>query len=103
VIGAIKALLFGISAGIVAATGGSTRARAEGVGDAVNQSVVISFILVYLINVVLTTVYLAIVPRRGADHADGLKRAARLRCAAWTSWATRVGCTSGHWAGCPGR
>jgi phospholipid/cholesterol/gamma-HCH transport system permease protein len=32
----------------------------------VNQSVVISFILVYLINVVLTTVYLTLIPAKGS-------------------------------------
>jgi phospholipid/cholesterol/gamma-HCH transport system permease protein len=46
-----KAVLFGYTAGIVAAAAGSTRRRApKGVGDAVNQSVVISFVLVFLIN-----------------------------------------------------
>jgi phospholipid/cholesterol/gamma-HCH transport system permease protein len=37
----------------------------KGVGDAVNESVVISFILVFLINVVLTGVYLSLVPPKG--------------------------------------
>jgi phospholipid/cholesterol/gamma-HCH transport system permease protein len=67
VIGAIKALFFGIAAGVVAAYRGLNPAPGpKGVGDAVNQSVVISFILVYLINVVLTTVYLSIVPAKGS-------------------------------------
>ena len=67
VIGAIKAVFFGFTAGVVAAYRGLNPAPgAKGVGDAVNQSVVISFVLVYLINVVLTTVYLAIVPMKGS-------------------------------------
>jgi phospholipid/cholesterol/gamma-HCH transport system permease protein len=32
----------------------------------VNQAVVISFVMVFLINVVLTTVYLAVVPSKGS-------------------------------------
>jgi phospholipid/cholesterol/gamma-HCH transport system permease protein len=67
VIGAIKALFFGIAAGVVASYRGLNPAPGpKGVGDAVNQSVVISFILVYFINVVLTTVYLSIVPPKGS-------------------------------------
>jgi phospholipid/cholesterol/gamma-HCH transport system permease protein len=67
VIGAIKAVFFGVAAGVVAAYRGlNPPPGPKGVGDAVNQSVVISFILVFLINVVLTTVYLAIVPAKGS-------------------------------------
>jgi phospholipid/cholesterol/gamma-HCH transport system permease protein len=35
------------------------------VGEAVNQSVVISFVLVFLIDLVVTAIYLQIVPPRG--------------------------------------
>ncbi|MBV9314808.1 MAG: ABC transporter permease [Pseudonocardia sp.] len=67
VIGAIKAVFFGITAGVVAAYRGLNPSPGpKGVGDAVNQSVVISFVLVYLINVVLTTVYLTLVPAKGS-------------------------------------
>ena len=67
IIGAIKALLFGISAGVVASYRGLNPAPGpKGVGSAVNESVVISFVLVYLINVVLTTVYLTLVPPKGS-------------------------------------
>jgi phospholipid/cholesterol/gamma-HCH transport system permease protein len=66
VIGVIKAIFFGIAAGVVAAYRGlNPPPGPKGVGDAVNQSVVISFILVFLINVVLTTVYLAVIPTKG--------------------------------------
>ncbi|MDQ2707589.1 MAG: ABC transporter permease [Actinomycetota bacterium] len=66
VIGAVKAVSFGIAAGVVAAYRGlNPPPGPKGVGDAVNQSVVISFVLVYLINVVLTTVYLSVVPPKG--------------------------------------
>ena len=66
VIGMVKALFFGLTAGVIAAYRGlNPSAGPKGVGDAVNQAVVITFILVYLINTVLTTVYLSIVPPRG--------------------------------------
>ncbi|MGH3797823.1 MAG: MlaE family ABC transporter permease [Pseudonocardiaceae bacterium] len=66
VVSEIKAALFGLAAGIVAAYRGLNPAPGpKGVGDAVNQSVVISFVLVFLINLVVTTVYLQVVPAKG--------------------------------------
>jgi phospholipid/cholesterol/gamma-HCH transport system permease protein len=66
VVGEIKAALFGLAAGIVAAYRGLNPAPGpKGVGDAVNQSVVISFVLVFLINLVVTTIYLQVVPSKG--------------------------------------
>jgi phospholipid/cholesterol/gamma-HCH transport system permease protein len=62
----IKAALFGLVAGIVAAYCGLNPAPGpKGVGEAVNQSVVISFVLVFLINLVVTTIYLQLVPPKG--------------------------------------
>ncbi|HET9258147.1 MAG TPA: ABC transporter permease [Pseudonocardiaceae bacterium] len=62
----IKAALFGLTAGIVAAYRGLNPAPGpKGVGEAVNQSVVISFVLVFLINLVVTAIYLQIVPPKG--------------------------------------
>jgi phospholipid/cholesterol/gamma-HCH transport system permease protein len=62
----IKAALFGLVAGIVAAYRGLHPAPGpKGVGEAVNQSVVISFVLVFLINLVVTAIYLQIVPPNG--------------------------------------
>jgi phospholipid/cholesterol/gamma-HCH transport system permease protein len=62
-IGEIKALIFGFIAGIVAAYRGLNPAGGpKGVGDAVNQSVVITFLLLFIVNFVLTAVYLQIVP-----------------------------------------
>ena len=52
-----------LTAGIVAAFRGlNPAAGPKGVGDAVNQSVVITFILLFAINVIVTAVYLNIVP-----------------------------------------
>jgi phospholipid/cholesterol/gamma-HCH transport system permease protein len=62
----LKAALFGLAAGIVAAYRGLNPAPGpKGVGEAVNQSVVISFVLVFLINLVVTAIYLQIVPPKG--------------------------------------
>lgn len=62
-IGEIKAFIYGFFAGVVAAFRGLNPAGGpKGVGDAVNQAVVITFLLLFLINVVLTAIYLKIVP-----------------------------------------
>ena len=59
----IKALLYGFVAGVVAAFRGlNPPPGPKGVGDAVNQAVVITILLLFLINVVLTAIYLRIVP-----------------------------------------
>jgi phospholipid/cholesterol/gamma-HCH transport system permease protein len=63
----VKALLFGFLAGLVAAHRGlNPKGGPKGVGDAVNQSVVVTFLLLFLVNVVLTAVYLQLVPQKGA-------------------------------------
>jgi phospholipid/cholesterol/gamma-HCH transport system permease protein len=63
----VKAVLFGLAAGVVAAYRGlNPPPGAKGVGDAVNQAVVISFVLVFLINLILTALYLQIVPPKGS-------------------------------------
>jgi len=67
VISEIKAALFGLAAGVVAAHRGlNPPPGPKGVGDAVNQCVVISFVLVFLINLVLTVLYLQLVPPKGS-------------------------------------
>ncbi|MCQ6551622.1 ABC transporter permease [Streptomyces sp. C10-9-1] len=61
-----KALVFGFIAGVVAAHRGlNPRGGPKGVGDAVNQSVVITFLLLFFVNMVLTAVYLETVPPKG--------------------------------------
>ncbi|MBC7272220.1 MAG: ABC transporter permease [Streptomyces sp.] len=62
----LKALVFGFIAGIVAAHRGlNPRGGPKGVGDAVNQSVVITFLLLFFVNMVMTGVYLQLVPPKG--------------------------------------
>jgi phospholipid/cholesterol/gamma-HCH transport system permease protein len=62
----IKALIFGFIAGIIAAHRGlNPRPGPKGVGDAVNQSVVIAFLMLFFVNLVLTAIYLQIVPPKG--------------------------------------
>jgi len=63
VVGFIKALLFGLAAGVVAAYRGlNPSGGPKGVGDAVNQAVVITFILLFAINVIVSAIYLNLVP-----------------------------------------
>ena len=65
-VGEIKALVFGAIAAVVAAYKGLTAGGGpKGVGDAVNQSVVITFMLLFLTNFILTAVYFQIVPQKG--------------------------------------
>ncbi|WP_051116369.1 MlaE family ABC transporter permease [Amycolatopsis nigrescens] len=62
----IKAVVFGFVAGVVASYRGlNPRGGPKGVGDAVNQSVVITFLLLFMLNLVLTTLYLQLVPPKG--------------------------------------
>jgi phospholipid/cholesterol/gamma-HCH transport system permease protein len=62
----LKALVFGAIAAIVASYKGLTaKGGPKGVGDAVNQSVVITFMLLFVTNFVMTAVYFQVVPQRG--------------------------------------
>ncbi len=64
--GEIKAFVFGVIAGVVAAYKGlNVGGGPKGVGDAVNQSVVITFLLLFFTNFVITLVYFQIVPAKG--------------------------------------
>ncbi|MGQ4596869.1 ABC transporter permease [Nocardia sp. R6R-6] len=66
-IGEIKAVVFGLVAGVIAAYKGlHPKGGPKGVGDAVNQSVVITFLVLFFVNLVLTLVYLQVVPAKGA-------------------------------------
>ena len=62
-IGMIKALIFGLIAAIVAAYKGMNAGGGpKGVGAAVNESVVITFLLLFVVNFTLSTIYLQVVP-----------------------------------------
>ena len=62
-IGLIKALVFGLIAAIVASYKGMNAGGGpKGVGDAVNESVVITFLLLFIVNFILSTIYLQVVP-----------------------------------------
>jgi len=62
----IKAFVFGITAGLVAAYKGlNAKGGPKGVGDAVNQTVVITFMLLFLENFLLSALYLQFVPQKG--------------------------------------
>jgi len=65
-VGEIKALIFGMLAALVAAYKGlNAKGGPKGVGDAVNQSVVISFMLLFLTNFIITAIYFQVVPQKG--------------------------------------
>src|SRR5436853_3883310 len=60
-----KAFLFGLVAAMVACYKGLyAKGGPKGVGDAVNQAVVLSFILIFFVNFVMTTLYFALVPQK---------------------------------------
>jgi phospholipid/cholesterol/gamma-HCH transport system permease protein len=64
-VGELKALVFGAIAAIVASHKGLTaKGGPKGVGDAVNHSVVITFMLLFVVNFVITAVYFQVVPQR---------------------------------------
>jgi phospholipid/cholesterol/gamma-HCH transport system permease protein len=66
-VGELKALIFGMLAGVVASYKGlHAGGGPKGVGDAVNQSVVITFMLLFFVNFVITAIYFQIVPAKGA-------------------------------------
>ncbi|AXB46770.1 MULTISPECIES: ABC transporter permease [Amycolatopsis] len=63
----LKALIFGFIAGVVAAYRGlNPPPGPKGVGDAVNQAVVITFLLLFFVNFILTLLYLQVVPAKGS-------------------------------------
>jgi phospholipid/cholesterol/gamma-HCH transport system permease protein len=65
-VGQFKALIFGLIAALVASYKAlSAKGGPKGVGDAVNQSVVITFMLLFLTNFILTAVYFQVVPQKG--------------------------------------
>lgn len=67
VAGEIKALIFGAIAALVASYQGMTaRHGPKGVGDAVNRSVVITFMLLFAANFVITAIYFQVVPQKGS-------------------------------------
>jgi len=61
--GMAKALVFGMVAAIVACYKGmNAKGGPKGVGDAVNESVVISFMLLFVVNFVMSALYFQLVP-----------------------------------------
>jgi phospholipid/cholesterol/gamma-HCH transport system permease protein len=60
-----KAFVFGFIAAMVSCYKGLyAKGGPKGVGDAVNQGVVITFILIFFANFVMTTLYFALVPQK---------------------------------------
>lgn len=64
--GMAKALIFGFLAAIVASYKGmNAKGGPKGVGDAVNEAVVISFVLLFFVNFVISALYIQLVPPKG--------------------------------------
>ncbi|REE98102.1 MlaE family ABC transporter permease [Thermomonospora umbrina] len=62
----VKAFVFGLTAGLVAAYKGlNAKGGPKGVGDAVNQTVVITFMLLFLENFLISALYFQLVPQKG--------------------------------------
>ncbi len=62
----LAALVFGALAALVAAYKGlNPKGGPKGVGDAVNQSVVVTFMLLFCVNFIMTAVYFQLVPQKG--------------------------------------
>ena len=65
--GEVKAFVFGLLAALVASYKGlNAKGGPKGVGDAVNQSVVITFMLLFVTNFVMTAIYFQLVPQKGS-------------------------------------
>ncbi|NGN92765.1 ABC transporter permease [Nocardioides sp. KC13] len=63
--GLAKALVFGLIAAIVASYKGMNAGGGpKGVGDAVNESVVITFLLLFIVNFVMSAIFLQIIPSK---------------------------------------
>jgi phospholipid/cholesterol/gamma-HCH transport system permease protein len=66
VAGEVKALAFGATSALVASYEGMTaKGGPKGVGDAVNRSVVVTFMLLFALNFIITAVYFQVVPQKG--------------------------------------
>jgi phospholipid/cholesterol/gamma-HCH transport system permease protein len=62
----IKAVVFGVTAALVASYKGLTASGGpKGVGDAVNQTVVIAAMALFVENFVLSALYFQLVPQKG--------------------------------------
>jgi phospholipid/cholesterol/gamma-HCH transport system permease protein len=67
VVGEFKALVFGAVAALVACyLGMNAKGGPKGVGDAVNQAVVVTFMLLFALNFVITAIYFQVVPQKGS-------------------------------------
>src|SRR5687767_7564693 len=64
--GLVKALVFGFLAAVVASYKGmNAKGGPKGVGDAVNESVVITFVMLFVVNFFISSLYIQLVPPKG--------------------------------------
>jgi phospholipid/cholesterol/gamma-HCH transport system permease protein len=65
IVAIMKAGVFGLVAAMVAVYFGFyAKGGPKGVGDAVNRAVVVTFMLIFFVNFILTALYFAIVPQK---------------------------------------
>ncbi len=65
--GEIKALFFGAITALVGCyLGMNAKGGPKGVGDAVNQTVVIAFMLLFAVNFIIVAIYFQVVPQKGS-------------------------------------
>ena len=65
-VGELKAVVFGLIAGVIASYKGlHPNPGPKGVGEAVNQTVVITVLILFFANLIMTLVYLQVVPAKG--------------------------------------
>lgn len=65
--GEIKALFFGAIAALVGCyLGMNAKGGPKGVGDAVNQTVVVAFMLLFAVNFIIVAIYFQVVPQKGS-------------------------------------
>lgn len=66
-VGTFKAVVFGLLAALVASYKGlNAKGGPKGVGDAVNQSVVITFMLLFVVNFAISAIFFAVIPQKGS-------------------------------------
>ncbi len=64
--GLVKALVFGFLAAVVASYKGmNAKGGPKGVGDAVNEAVVITFVMLFVVNFFISSLYIQLVPPKG--------------------------------------
>ena len=60
----IRRFAYALAALVASYKGLNPKGGPKGVGDAVNQSVIITFMLLFVVNFVITTIYFQVIPQK---------------------------------------